>query len=210
MEMPELGRKHAGIGVVFILIIAYALSQTGIASIIANGNMSMGSANCTVTLEVVGLKDGVPVTAPILNSPLYYQGVEIDALQFNLTITATGTDVDWTTLKTTFTISAEGYQASGLITWGVNTGDFTLQSDGSYMAHGSYVVDESLLDLQYTTPDETLADGSDVYYYNIVAEVSGEITDIKGGILVDTVTVEVDHELRTAPDGTFYLVGAGN
>lgn len=204
MEMPELGMKHLGIGVVIILLVAgFALTQTKIAGAWATGEMDMGDTDCSVTVGVIGMMNGEEVTTDIYNSPLYLSGVEIDSVKFTISIIATGTDVDWSTLKITFTITSEGYQASGLITWGIT--DFAKQADGSYKASAEYVVDEYINEIQYEDPDQTLADGTDVYILNVQAVVNGEITDLKGNALTDSVTVKTDYELRTAPDGTFSL-----
>jgi hypothetical protein len=66
-------------------------------------------------------------------------------------------------------------------------------------------VDEYIRDLPTTNPDETLADGTDVYVLNVAAEVSGQIVDLKDNLLNAAVTVTADYEMRTAPDGTFSL-----
>jgi hypothetical protein len=204
MEMPELGIKHLGIGVVaFILVFAIVTTQTQVAGVWSTGDMGMGDASCEVTLGVVGMANGQEVTTTIYNSPLYLGGVEVDSVKFTISIIATGENVDWSTLKVSFTITSEGYQASGLISWTIS--DFTSQSDGSYKATDEFIVDEFIADLPTTDPDETLSDGIDVYVLNVAAQVDGEIKDLKDNTLLATVTVTADYEMRTAPDGTFSL-----
>jgi hypothetical protein len=204
MEMPELGIKHLGIGVAAILIVAAVFTvQTQVAGVWASGDMGMGDANCEVTLGVVGMADGEEVTTTMYNSPLYLDGVEVDSVKFTISIIATGENVDWSTLEVSFTITSEGYQASGLVSWTI--ADFTAQSDGSYKASDEFIVDEYIRDLPTTNPDETLADGTDVYVLNVAAEVSGQIVDLKDNLLNAAVTVTADYEMRTAPDGTFSL-----
>jgi len=203
--MPELGMKHLGIGVVLIVIVGVFLTtQSGVAGIWSTGSMDMGDANCSVTLGVIGLDaDGNEVTAPISNNPLYLEGVEISSVKFTVSIIASGSDVDWSTLEVKFTVTSEGVQASGLVTWTIM--DFTLQGDGTYKASDEYVVDEYLDQLTYDEPDYTESDGTDVYIYDVQAVVNGYVTDLKDNSLTASVTITANFELRTAPDGTFSL-----
>jgi hypothetical protein len=96
MEMPELGMKHLGVGVVVILVVGLILFPNVVA-IIDSGNATIGEANCSVNMEVTGYKDGVQVTAPILNNPFTVGGVAIDSFGVTVVWSTTGSGIDWST-----------------------------------------------------------------------------------------------------------------
>lgn len=199
MEL-ELDRKNSiiAIGLILCLLIGGAVVAQEEAVTYDTGGIPLGPVNCSVELGVIAMRDGVVVNSPILNSPLYLEGVEVTELGFSVKVFASGTDVDWATFTATVVLEVNG---QGLQTWDWTILDFVPVA-GGYEAFGSHTIDE--LDyLVGTTPTRT---ENGINYFEIAATVNvdASIQDIKDNTISDSVLVdntwELSDSLGASPD----------
>ncbi len=173
--------------------------------------MSFAESTTTVVFGMTGYKDGVPVTEPIYQQAGFlYEGVEVDAVDLFVYVTAAGTDVDWTTFTMTIKTSVANLEfpnASGLAlhTFTFVFTDMGINVDGTlYTAAANHMID----DLDYIMPGdpvETLADGTKIYNLQIWADVEGSVTDYNGNIITDSARATIVFVFTSHPDGTLDL-----
>jgi hypothetical protein len=196
--MDDKQRKIAvAIGIAVILLASVAFGAQQAVATYSNANMPLGHANCSVELGMLAMKDGVVVNSPIMNNPLYLDGVEIDAVQFTINVRAEGSDVDWNTLSVTCVLTVNGLS---LNSWEWSILDFT-SKDGGFEVDASWTIDE--LDyLVGDTPDYTDADGIGHFELRAEADVYGDIEDVKDNPLTDSVKVTNTWDLTDANEAT--------
>lgn len=93
----ELGKKHLAVGVALILFVGLGFLATKVIGFDLFGGAEFGDANCSVQINVVGYKDGEPVTAPIFNSPFEVGGAAVDSLVITVSWLTAGVGIDWET-----------------------------------------------------------------------------------------------------------------
>lgn len=168
--------------------------------------------------------DGNVITTKALQSGFMIAGVEIAKVQFDVSLTISGSDVDWDTLDVShvdLVIYPNGgtpiHSGDDLLTgdqWSELSNDqqtidvaFTLWDADYAPSVGSYDLATSLGD-----PIKTLEDGTDIFLLQMVLEIDMQVTDLKDQVITSGVDVVGTWELNTLPDGTFDIVvndGAG-
>jgi hypothetical protein len=184
----ELGKKHLGIGVVAIIVVALFFGTIAIAKIV-DDDFDMGAtANCSVSVEYYGYYEGEKVTLPLWNAPFEIYGQIIDTLGINIIWTVTGQYMDWNTLGISGSLKL--YRLDYL---GANPMDIT----PSMISFPFYYTGETALTgiESYTISIANLLDGvattfqdADTAYWSIRAEtvISGSAMDDYGELYTDS------------------------
>lgn len=168
--------------------------------IVANytsASMPLGNANCSVDFGIIAMKDGVVVNSPILNNPLYLDGIEVDSLGFSVKVRAEGSSVEWSTLSITCVLDVNGLN---LNSWDWTILDMTAKNEG-WEVSVSHTIDE----LDYitgATPDWTDADGIGHFEVVATADLYGSVQDTKGNPLSDSVRAVNSWDLTDANEAT--------
>lgn len=184
----ELGKKHLGIGVVAIIVVALFFGTITIAKII-DDDFDMGStANCSVSVEYYGYYEGERVTLPLWNAPFEIGGQIIDSMGIDITWTVTGQYMDWNTLGISGALKL--YRLDYM---GGNPMDITPSMTG----RAFYYTGETALTgtVSYTIPLLELLNGvavtyrdANIAYWTIRAEtvISGSAMDDYGVLYTDS------------------------
>ena len=209
-------KKYAG-AILIIGLLMVLLSSSQILQGFDTQEMAFAESNTTVVFGLTGYKDGVPVTEPIYQSGFLFGGVEVDSVELSVVMTATGTDVDWTTFSMevkTSVANLEFPEAAGLglhtfnFVWAdmteSNSGGYTESNSGGYTASASHMVDE----LDYVIPGdpvEILEDGTKIYNLYIWADVAGSVIDYNSNVITASARATVIFVFTSYPDGTLDL-----
>ena len=198
MDLADLDRKK----VLYVLVAAailiggsFAVAQNVVATT-ATGGFPIGNANCSVSLDMIAMKDGAVVNSPLMNNPLFLDGVEIDSIKFEITITATGQDVEWDTLAVTASLSVNGQH--------INSWDWTILDfsgvTGGYEVTASWTIDE--LDYLVGSVPDRVIDNIGYYDLDAILTCYGSIMDVKDNSLSDSASVINSWELSDASQAT--------
>ena len=200
----ELGKKHLGIGVVAIIVIALFFGTVAIAKIV-NDDFDMGAtANCSVSVEYYGYYEGEKVTLPLMNAPFQIGGEIVDSLGIDITWTVTGQYMDWNTLIITgalklYRLDYMGANPMDITPTIVGIG-FVRTGEGAITGTQSYTISlANLLDGVGLTFQD-----ADSAYWTIRAEttLSGSAIDDYGVLFTDsTGTLGANYGIHDAASG---------
>lgn len=170
--------------------------------------------------------DGNAISIKTLQSGYYIGGVEIAKIQFDISLTISGTDVDWDTLDTSH-VDLVIYPGGGEP---IHTGDDLLTKDLWSELSDNQKTGESIFtiwDADFApdvpvynwyladvlgNPAKTLEDGTDIFLLQMILELEMVVTDLKGQMISSGVDIVGTWEINTLPDGTFDIIvntGAG-
>lgn len=161
--------------------------------------------------------DGNVITTKTLQSGFMIAGVEVANIQFDISLTISGSNVDWNTLNprvANLVIYPNGGEP-------INTGDALLTGDEmTVLSEDQRTADAkfTLWDADYAMapthdlagalgdPVKSLDDGTDIFLLQMVFELEMEVMDLKGNLISSGVDVVGTWELNTLPDGTMDIV----
>jgi hypothetical protein len=193
MKIPE--RKYILAAIVALIMLAGSaimLSSNTVSSY-ETGGIPLGILDCEVTLGITAMKDGAPTNCPILNNPLYAEGVEIDSLQFSVSASIRGSNINLETLSGTAILSVNDVH---LKSW-----DWTGDSFSSGNVQEAIVANELQVFLS-SSPDRIDSEGIGYYYVNAKCDCYVSVSDDIGNIVGDSVSVRNNWELSDALEAT--------
>ena len=162
-----------------------------------NGSMNFGEANCFVELTTAPIKsDGSSIYTGIdSNVPLFLGEQEVSSIKVLISILATGSAVDWTTLDIQLEIFAndEVISSYSLPETSLESNALGFQTD----LEDSVVLD---VDNEWMVLEAT-ADGNGIYPIQIRVVVVATITDANGNLLEDDVAVDNEWQITSLPTG---------
>lgn len=209
--------KRTKLALIVIIIISFSViavflmfPRAFILKSSSSGSMGMGDVSANMQMETKPLKlnsDGsysviqTGEDGDLQNAPFYIGEQEISAIEFVITISASGSYVDWSTLEIVLNAAANDLQVGTK-----NLPETALEKNA---AGFSEIITFRITDLtEYideNNPDDTDEDGTDYFHFDCVATATGYIIDAKGNELTDTVTIRHPWTLNTLPDGTFTI-----
>lgn len=179
-----------GIGLLVCVVSALLFSSVVISKT-ASDDMGLGpDVNCAVDVQFYGYYEGERVALPVMLAPWKISNVVVDALGVDVTWTASGENVDWTTLEVWGSLKLYILDYYGVVREEItsNTGlNLVIASTGINAMTGSPSYVLPLVDLLGAVSRSGITnEGVDYWSVKGVITLSGSVTDDYGFLQEDT------------------------